>query len=111
MKSNTLASTDGTSTVGSVLDGNSQRSVPESHNASTSAPIDAATLRSHTSVSNWRTSRPRGAPSAIRKANSRRRLVARASNRFATLAQTMSKTRALAPISKVSGARDRSCRP
>ena len=49
------------------------------------------------SVSNCRTSRPRPAPSADRKDISRARDVARASSRFATFAQAMSRTSVTAP--------------
>jgi hypothetical protein len=53
-------------------------------------------------VSSIRTTRPRRAPSAMRKAISRARKVARAINRFARLAQPISSTAATAHISTTS---------
>ena len=49
------------------------------------------------SVSIWRSSRPRSAPSAVRSPSSRCRTVLRASSRFATLTQAISSTRTTAP--------------
>ena len=57
------------------------------------------------SVSNCRTSRQRPAPKAVRTAISCCRPAARASNRFATLAQAMSSTNATAPAKIKSDAR------
>ena len=48
---------------------------------------------------NWRSSRPRPAPSAVRIANSRCRVSARASSRFARLAQAISSTNPTAACS------------
>ena len=53
--------------------------------------------RSMFSVSSWRRMRIRWAPSATRTAISRLRAEARAINRFATLAQTMRRTKPTAP--------------
>ena len=61
-------------------------------------PSDSSTL----SVNNWRTTRPRSAPSAARMANSRLRAVARASSKLATLAQAMISTNPTAPTSSSS---------
>ena len=60
---------------------------------------DTASMR--LSVSSCITRRPRLTPSAIRTAISRRRLSARASNRFATLAHAMSNTITATPPSQV----------
>ena len=49
------------------------------------------------SVSNWRISRTRPAPRAVRRAISRCRATPRASIKFATFAQAMSKTKVTAP--------------
>jgi len=60
-------------------------------------PIAApASARIRLSVRSWRTRRPREAPSAMRTLISRRRIVARASIRLATLAQAISSTNATA---------------
>ena len=60
------------------------------------------------SVSSWRTSRPRPAPSAARIASSRLRRSMRESIRFATLAQAISSTQPTAPSSTRSVGRARS---
>ena len=52
------------------------------------------------SISNWRVSRKRDAPSATRTAISRSRTAARASIRFATFAHAISKTNPTAPRSR-----------
>ena len=57
------------------------------------------------SVRSWRTSRDRGAPSAVRTAISLLRAAPRASIRFATFAQAMSRTSRTAPRSTRSGCR------
>ena len=57
--------------------------------APTAPPANASTRHS---VNTCRTTRPRVAPIANRTATSRRRVVPRASRRFATFAQTMSST-------------------
>ena len=67
-----------------------------------------ATARSVLSVSSWRTSRPRPAPSAARIASSRLRRSMRASIRFATFAQAISRTQPTAPSSTSSVGRARS---
>ena len=68
-----------------------------------SKPIAAAPRDSRTlSVNNWRTMRPRSAPSAVRMANSRLRAVERASSKLATLAQAMISTNPTAPTSSSS---------
>ena len=59
-----------------------------SHNASALPAIDS----SAPSMINCRRRRPRLAPRAVRTANSRRRIAARASERFAKLAQAISRT-------------------
>ena len=67
--------------------------------AAPSTPPTAASTR--LSVSNWRTTRPRPAPSAERIASSRDRAVARASSRLATLAQQMSSTKPTTPRNSI----------
>ena len=59
--------------------------------------------RTRLSTSNWRTSRPREAPSDSRTAISRWRMKPRAMRRFATLAQAMSSTRPTMHIRTRSG--------
>ena len=63
--------------------------------ASPAMPPAAASTR--LSVSIWRTSRPRPAPSAVRTPTSRSRAALRASSRFATLTQATSSTSTTAP--------------
>ena len=67
------------------------------HTASSSPSAPPASERITHSVSSWRTSRPRPAPSAARTAISDSRAAARASSRLATLAQAMSSTKPTAP--------------
>ena len=78
---------------------------PRPHHASSSPPNPPASERTRLSASNWRTSRPRPAPSAARTASSRWRAVARASRRLATFAQAMRSTKATAPASTKSAGR------
>jgi hypothetical protein len=59
------------------------------------APISVST---QLSVISWRSSRPRPAPSAVRRAISRRRASDRAMRRLATLAHAISSTKATAAI-------------
>ena len=64
-----------------------------------------AAASSTLSVSSCRATRPRVAPSAVRIASSRRRALARASSRLATLAHAMRSTNPTAPSSTRSGVR------
>ncbi|OGT99998.1 MAG: hypothetical protein A2085_06560 [Gemmatimonadetes bacterium GWC2_71_10] len=73
------------------------RSLPHSAITTPTPPANTASVR--LSVSSWRISRPRRAPTARRIAISRRRPAARASMRFATLAHAMSSTTAVIPSS------------
>ena len=66
--------------------------------AITTPSTPAASASTRLSASNWRTICQRVAPSAARTAISRDRAVARASIRFATFAQAMSRTSPTAPI-------------
>jgi hypothetical protein len=72
-------------------------------NATPTTPPAAAS--SVLSVSSWRTSRPRPAPSAARSASSRSRPSIRASVRFATFAHAISSTRLVMPIRMSSSSR------
>ena len=74
------------------------------HHAATSRPA-APPIRpsSRLSVSIWRSSRRRPAPSAARIASSRCLEAARVSSRFATLAQAISRTKHTAPSRMISG--------
>jgi hypothetical protein len=82
------------------------RSRPAAASASPiTPPISASSVLS---VSSWRTSRPRPAPSAARIASSRLRRSMRDSIRFATLAQAISSTQPTAPSSTKSVGRARS---
>ena len=76
------------------------------HTASSKPSPPPTRARNMLSVSNWRTSRQRPAPSAARTAISRCRSAMRERNRLATLAQAMSSTRETAAMSTVSAARD-----
>ena len=69
------------------------------HIASNSPAAPPRVESSRLSVSNWRTTRQRLAPRAVRMAISLRRTVARASIRFATLAQAINSTKATAASS------------
>ncbi len=60
-------------------------------------PLSTASIT--LSISSWRITRQRDAPSATRTEISRARLVARDSSRLATFAQAISRTNATAPIS------------
>ena len=71
--------------------------MPTTPNAAPATP--PASERIMLSVNNCRMIRPRPAPIAARIAISRRRPTARASNRFATLAQAISSTKLTAPRS------------
>ncbi len=73
--------------------------------ASSRPSTPPASASSRLSVSSWRTSRSRLAPSAVRTAISFERAAARASNRLATLAQAMSSTNPTAPSSTSSAGR------
>ena len=79
------------------------RSTPQ--NASSTPSPPPITASSTLSVSSWRTSTPRPAPSAARIASSRARTVARAISRLATFATTISSTQSTAPSSTISGVR------
>ncbi len=79
----------------------SSRRLPQAPNSTPSAPPIPASSR--LSVSSWRTRRRWPAPIPSRTAISRRRPSARASSRFATLAQAISSTRLAAPVSISSG--------
>ena len=87
-----------------------QRGAPaREQRARASAPAD----REHgLSASSWRAMRQRDAPSATRTLNSCRRALARASSRFAMLAQAISSTSATTPMmrraARGTAARDRS---
>ncbi len=70
--------------------------------ASTSPSAPPASDSIKFSVSNWRMMRPRPAPRAVRTAISRLRPVARASSRFAMLAQAISSTHPTAPSKIIS---------
>ena len=77
--------------------------LPRTMKASTT-PAEAPSAESTTlSVSSWRTSRPRPAPSARRIAISRWRAAVRTSSRPATLAQAMHSTAAIIAVSRYSG--------
>ena len=82
------------------------RSRPAAASAKPRAPPKSAS--SVLSVSSWRTSRPRPAPSAARIASSRLRRSMRDSIRLATLAQAISSTQPTAPSSTSSVGRARS---
>ena len=69
------------------------------HQANSSPTPAASSARTRFSVSAWRTSRILLAPSAVRSENSLRRAAARASTRFATLAQAISRTNPTEPNS------------
>ena len=69
----------------------------ENASASPAAPPPAA--RRRLSIINWRTIRPRLAPSAARNATSRARSAPRASSRFARFTHAMSSTSPTPPIS------------
>ena len=74
---------------------NLSRLIPQVATRTPSAPPAKASAR--LSVTSWRMRRRRVAPKAERIATSRCREVARASKRFATLAQPISSTKATAP--------------
>ena len=77
--------------------GSSACSARTPHTASPSPSAPPASASSTLSVSSWRTSRRREAPSAARIATSRSRVATRASIRLATLAQAISRTSPTAP--------------
>ena len=84
--------------------------------AATATPTVPPTRpRTTLSVSSWRTTLPRPAPSAPRTTSSRRRAMLRASNRPATFAQASSSTSPVAAPSIASAGRNgrprHSCRP
>ncbi len=76
---------------------------PQYESGSASRPPTAA--RARLSTSSWRTMRARVAPRARRSAISRRRVLARASSRFATLLHATSRTRATIVISMPTASR------
>ena len=86
----------GSSESGTGVAGKSEIKTSPSQYASTIPPIPPIEASKRLSVSNWRITRPRPAPSARRIAISRCRVVARASSRFATLAHAISKMLAAA---------------
>ena len=77
---------------------NCARSTAPPHSATTTPAKPPSTARSTLSVKSCDKSRARLTPSASRIAISRRRLSARASSRFATLAQAMSSTINATPL-------------
>ena len=97
-KANTRPSMPIVSTRG-MLEGLSATStrIPQAASPSPAAPPASASAR--LSVRNWRTSRERLAPSAVRTATSFWRAAARASSMWATLAQAIRRTNATAPSS------------
>ena len=72
---------------------------PSNHDASSSDTPVAASATTAASTNACRSSRARGAPSAARIANSRRRRDARTSSSVAALARPMTSTRADTPVS------------
>ncbi len=89
-------STPGTSAIGSAF--GTRRAISgttATASATPSAPPHAARIR--LSVINWRTSRSRPAPIAVRTASSRRRESARARRRFARFVHAISRTPTAAP--------------
>ena len=73
----------------------------DAHAASSRPAIPPISASTRLSVSSWRTSRPRVAPSDNRMPISFRRAADLASSRLATFAQAMSSTRPTAPITKI----------
>ena len=74
------------------------RSTAPPHSATSSAATPPHAASSTLSVTSCESKRPRLTPSASRTAISRRRLRARASSRFATLAAAMSRTITATPL-------------
>ena len=88
------------SCVRGIVPAGASASSPRIPASATGTPTAAPSRNSTVlSVSSWRTSRPRPAPSAVRIATSFRRAAPRMRSRFATFAHAMSSTNATAPAS------------
>ena len=98
VKVSTRASSGRSSTTVLCPNGRSATRRPRPHHANATPSAAPASPSTSDSVSSWRTTRHRPAPSARRSATSLRRAEPRASSRFATLAQAASSTRLTSPM-------------